>query len=80
MKVVSLHEVKAHFSAIVKDVEAGEVVVVTRHDKPVIEMRSIIGLETPELGAFSVPNAANISVDWTDEELGDLFGPTFSAK
>ncbi len=78
--MVSLHEVKAHFSAIVKEVEAGEVVVVTRHDKPVIEMRSIVGLDTPELGAFAFPEAANISVDWTDDELGDLFGPTFLTK
>lgn len=78
--MVSLHEVKAHFSAIVKEVEAGEVVVVTRHDKPVIEMRSIVGLDTPELGAFAIPEAANISVDWTDDELGDLFGPMFQSK
>ena len=80
MKVVSLHEAKAHFSAIVKDVEAGELVIVTRHDKPVIEMRSIIGRETPELGAFAAPDTSNISVEWTDEEIADLFGPMIQLK
>ena len=74
MKQVSVHEAKAHFSAIMKDVEAGEVVIVTRHDKPVMEMRSVIGLMTPQLGAFAEAGGPHLVVDWTDEELDELFG------
>lgn len=69
-----MHEAKAHFSAILKDVEAGEVVIVTRHDKPVVEMRSIVGLNAPTLGAFAEPNGPHLEVNWTDEELDELFG------
>ncbi len=74
MKQISVHEAKAHFSAIMKDVEAGEVVIVTRHDKPVMELRSVVGLVTPQLGAFAEPNSLHLEVQWTDEELTELFG------
>jgi hypothetical protein len=73
VKHVSVHEAKAHFSAIMKDVEAGEVVIVTRHDKPVIEMRSVVGLVTPQLGAFATQDGPHMEVTWTDEELDELF-------
>ncbi len=69
-----MHEAKAHFSAIMKDVEAGEVVIVTRHDKPVVEIRSVVGMPTPQLGAFADPKAPHLAVDWTPEELDELFG------
>jgi prevent-host-death family protein len=74
MKQISVHEAKAHFSAIVKEVEAGETVIITRHDKPVVELRSVVGLRIPRLGTFAVPGAPHIEVSWTEEELDDLFG------
>jgi hypothetical protein len=74
MKRVSVHEAKAHFSAIMKEVEAGEIVIVTRHDRPVLEMRSVAGLPEPRLGAFAEPGAPHLAVEWTDEELVELFG------
>jgi prevent-host-death family protein len=74
VKQVSVHEAKAHFSAIMKDVEAGEVVIVTRHDKPIMELRSVVGRVTPQLGAFAEQGGAHLEVQWTDEELTELFG------
>ena len=74
MKRVSLHQVKAHFAEIVKDVEAGDVVVVTRHDKPVIEMQSVIGRPVAQLGAFAEAGGPHLEVSSTEEELDDLFG------
>jgi len=80
MKEVSVHDAKAHFSAILKDVEAGEVVIVTRHDKPVVEMRSIVGMKIPILGAFADPDGSHLEVNWTEEELAELFGDLTKAK
>ncbi|MGV3614100.1 MAG: type II toxin-antitoxin system Phd/YefM family antitoxin [Fimbriimonas sp.] len=74
MKRVSVHEAKAHFSALMKEVEAGEVVLVTRHDRPVAEIRSVGNLPTPQLGAFAESGAPHLAVDWTDAELDELFG------
>ncbi len=74
MKRLSVHEVKAHFSEIMRAVEAGETVIVTRHDKPVMEMRSVVGLPTPVLGAFADPASPHMEVQWTEEELDELFG------
>ena len=71
---MSVHEAKAHYSAVLKEVEAGEVVIVTRHGKPIVEMRSIHGLATPQLGAFAEPSGSSLDVSWTDEELNELFG------
>ena len=74
MKQISVHEAKAHFSSIVKEVEAGETVIITRHDKPVIELRAVSERPIPQFGTFAVPGAPPSEVSWTDEELDDLFG------
>jgi len=74
MKHVSVNEAKAHFSAIMRDVEAGEVVIVTRHGKPVIEMRAVGRLAVPRLGAFAEPGAPHLEVSWTPSELDELLG------
>jgi antitoxin (DNA-binding transcriptional repressor) of toxin-antitoxin stability system len=72
MTRVSVHEAKAHFSSILKAVEAGDVVIVTRHDKAVVEMRSFVEREKPKLGSFA-EDGPTLSVDWTEEELDELF-------
>jgi antitoxin (DNA-binding transcriptional repressor) of toxin-antitoxin stability system len=80
VKRISVHEVKAHFAAVIKDIEAGETVIVTRHDKPVVEMRSVVGLPTPRLGAFADPAAPHLEVSWSHEELDELFGEFDNSK
>jgi len=74
MKRVSVNEAKAHFSALMKDVESGEVIIVTRHDKPIMEMRSIAGVQVPQLGAFADPGSPHVEVGWSEAELGELLG------
>jgi prevent-host-death family protein len=41
MKVVNVHEAKAHLSEYLAQVEAGETVVIARRNKPVAELRPI---------------------------------------
>lgn len=45
MIIVSIADIKAHLSDYINKAEAGEVIIVTRHNKPVVELRSI---EQPE--------------------------------
>jgi|GEM_PF-6051715 len=74
VKRMSVHEAKAHFSSVLKEVEAGEIVIITRHDKPVIELRAASKLETPQLGAFADPKSRHLEVSWTEDELREVFG------
>jgi len=74
-KNLSVHEAKAHFSYMLNEVETGSVFVITKHDKPVAEVRAVSSsAKTPVLGAFASPVASHLEVSWTDEELGELFG------
>ena len=49
---MSVHEAKAHFSELLRRVESGETVVVTRHNRPVAEIRPPAPVQTRRLGAF----------------------------
>ena len=53
MRTVSIREANQSFSRLVKEVEAGETVVITRQGKPVVEMnpRKASRLDDPELRA-----------------------------
>lgn len=77
MSEFSVHEAKAHFSELLKRVEAGETVIVTRHSKPVAELKPVnVVAESRRLGAhegwFEAPEEAFAPL--TDEELKDWFG------
>jgi antitoxin (DNA-binding transcriptional repressor) of toxin-antitoxin stability system len=41
MKTISSYDAKTQFAALLKEVEAGESVIVTRHGKPVARMEAI---------------------------------------
>ena len=77
MAKMSVHEAKAHFSEAMRRVENGEVITVTRHGKPVAELRPL-ALEPQErrLGAFEglfvIPDDAFDPM--TEEELKDWYG------
>lgn len=43
MKIVNVHEAKAHLSEYLAQVEAGETVILARRNKPVAELRLIQG-------------------------------------
>lgn len=79
MKRMSVHEAKAHFSAVLKEVCNGETIIVTKHDKPIAEISPVKERKTIVLGAFahdlgSVPDDA---FTWTDEELYELWGEEY---
>jgi prevent-host-death family protein len=77
MESMAVHEAKAHFSEILRRVEAGETIVVTRHNRVVAEIKPAqtesrvprIGLYE---GEFDAPDEAFAPL--TDEELKDWFG------
>lgn len=73
---MSVHEAKAQFSAVLKEVEKGETVIITRHNRPVAEIKPVRNKRSDVvLGAFegeiSVPEAAFAPM--TDEELRDWY-------
>jgi prevent-host-death family protein len=43
MKLVSIHEAKTHLSQLIRDVEAGETIVVARGRKPVAQLVPFVG-------------------------------------
>lgn len=43
MRQVNMHEAKTHLSELVEAAEAGEVVVIARHGRPVVRLESITG-------------------------------------
>lgn len=45
---VSVTEAKAQLTDLVRRAEAGEEIVITRHDKPVVEIRAVRRQTTPE--------------------------------
>jgi len=83
MAQLSVHEAKAHFSELLKRVEAGETVVVTRYNKPVVEIRRVseprreirIGAYD---GEFEIPDDAFAPL--TEEELEDWYGPLIAEE
>jgi prevent-host-death family protein len=77
MATLSVHEAKAHFSEVLKRVEAGETVVVTRHNKAVAEIKPVAAQTSKRVfGAFEgqldIPDEAFAPL--TEEELKDWYG------
>jgi antitoxin (DNA-binding transcriptional repressor) of toxin-antitoxin stability system len=74
----SVHEAKAHFGELLRKAEAGETIQVTRHGKPIVEIRAIYQAAPPiKLGIFanepfSISDGAFDPL--TEEELADWYG------
>lgn len=80
MRQVNMHEAKTHLSELVKAAEAGEVVVIARHGRPVVRLESVkrkgkgIRLETLK-GMFpSIPK--DFDAPLADTQLSSNFPPT----
>jgi prevent-host-death family protein len=77
MDSIPVHIAKSHFSEILRRVEAGETVIVTRHKKGVAEIKPMgSGPGLPTLGAFEgefpIPESAFAPL--SEEELKDWYG------
>ncbi|AIE83564.1 type II toxin-antitoxin system Phd/YefM family antitoxin [Fimbriimonas ginsengisoli] len=77
MTKLSVHEAKAHFSELLRRVEEGETVVVTRHNKPIAEIKPAIEAKQGRVfGAFegelNIPDEAFAPLN--EEELKDWHG------
>lgn len=78
MTKVGVHEAKTRFSELLRGVEAGEEVVVTRGGEPVARIVPVT-LATPRPDRFGMlADEITDPGDWDDadhaDELGDLFG------
>lgn len=75
MTTLSVHEAKAHFSEVLRRVEAGETIIVTRHNTPIVEIKPLnpspIKLGAFE-GEFEIPDAAFAPL--TNEEMKEWYG------
>jgi prevent-host-death family protein len=78
MKRMSVHEAKAHFSAVLRQVEEGETVIVTKHDQPVAKIMPVSERQVPRLGGNEGEDWGDIEdISWTDEELYEMFGEEY---
>jgi len=72
---ISVHEAKAHFSDLLRRVEAGETIIVTRHNTPIVELKPLnakpIVLGAFE-GEFAVPPTAFAPI--TQDEMKEWYG------
>ena len=72
---LSVHEAKARFSEVLRLVEGGETVIVTRHNTPVVEIKplnpTLIKLGAFE-GEFETPDTAFGPL--TNEEMKEWYG------
>ena len=53
---VSLYEAKTQLSTLLRDVEGGAVITITRHGKPVAELRQPIAKNKARRGSLKSPN------------------------
>lgn len=55
-KTVSLYEAKSQLSTLLREVEAGAAITITRHGKPVAELRTVAEKPRPKAGSLKSPN------------------------
>lgn len=78
MKVVNVHEVKAHLSECLAAVERGETIVIARRNKPIAELRPIPkqepGRRRPSgLAKGRIRIAPDAFAPMSEEELADWY-------
>lgn len=77
MKKLSVQEAKAHFSDLLRSVESGESVVITRHNQPVAELRGYASKPVKrKIGAFDgeISFQEGAFDPMTQSELRDWYG------
>ena len=77
MKHISVHEAKAKFSAVLRDVEDGETIIVTKHDQPVARISPVTERRLPKLGGNEGEDWGDTDLKWSDEELYEIFGEEY---
>lgn len=80
MKVVNIHEAKAHLSEYVALVEAGEPVIIARRNKPVVRLVAVDASDAPAKSGLRPVGQAKGLIrmessfnDLLDEDLQQLF-------
>lgn len=94
MKIVNVHEAKAHLSEYLAQVEAGETVIIARRNKPVAELRPVQGAPSSKarrpIGLakgmghvgpeFFEPMSEEELADWYEIKPSDPLHPTWKSK
>jgi prevent-host-death family protein len=74
VKILQLHEAKAHLSELIDEVANGEEIIISRYGKPVAKL---VGLSKPgarELGFHPIAFTSDL-LEPTDEQVIALFEP-----
>jgi prevent-host-death family protein len=77
MKYVNIHQAKTHLSRLLKDVEAGEEVMIQRNGKPIAQLVPIREAKLPRqpgMWAGQVEIKPEFNVPMSDEELASFYG------
>lgn len=71
---IAIADAKAHFAELIRKAEAGEAIVITRHGRPVAELRAAgQGGRRPLLGAMEGQFTLPKDIATADPELAELF-------
>ncbi len=76
MKSVNVHEVKAHLSEYLAQVEAGETVIICRRNKPIAELKPVAAARTTPRPIGLAEGCVKVLPEFfepLDDELLDLF-------
>ena len=71
MVEVNVHEAKTHLSRLIKQVEAGEQVVISRAGRPVVRLEPVEQPKRRELGKVKLKFPDEFFAPLTEEELRD---------
>ncbi len=72
MKIVKLHEAKAHLSELIEEVVRGEEVIISRHGKPVAKLSGLAPQNRRELGFYPIAFKSDL-LEPTDDEVLETF-------
>lgn len=74
MEIMSytVHQAKTNFSRILREVEAGKEVIVTRGKKPVARITAVEQPESPIAGRRSLMGAYRREISWDDDAFAPL--------
>lgn len=74
MKMIKLHEAKAHLSELIDAVTRGEEVIISRHGKPVAKLMGLSAPGQRELGFYPIEFRSDLLEPTDDEVIRAFYG------
>ncbi|MGX6646815.1 type II toxin-antitoxin system Phd/YefM family antitoxin [Maricaulaceae bacterium MS644] len=79
MKVVTIHEAKTHLSRLLREVEAGETIIIARGKTEIARLAGIGSEARPKTGADAYGAWAHLGA-WTEEAERILMEPAYTEQ